>query len=84
VFEKNATFFTENWQKSQKIVIITSTLILDNYFICWISRSFLTGKRTFDLFQRADHFGTPFPEADRAQDEPLLFHFLHLLVIDEL
>jgi hypothetical protein len=25
VFEKNAIFFTENWQKSQKIVIITST-----------------------------------------------------------
>jgi hypothetical protein len=25
VFEKNANFFTENWQKSQKIVIITST-----------------------------------------------------------
>jgi hypothetical protein len=23
VFEKNANFFTENWQKSQKIVIIT-------------------------------------------------------------
>jgi hypothetical protein len=26
VFEKNANFFTENWQKSQKIVTITSTL----------------------------------------------------------
>jgi hypothetical protein len=25
VFEKNALFFAENWQKSQKIVIITST-----------------------------------------------------------
>jgi hypothetical protein len=25
VFEKNANFFTENWEKSQKIVIITST-----------------------------------------------------------
>jgi hypothetical protein len=25
VFEKNANFFTEDWQKSQKIVIITST-----------------------------------------------------------
>jgi hypothetical protein len=25
VFEKNANFFAENWQKSQKIVIITST-----------------------------------------------------------
>jgi hypothetical protein len=24
-FEKNAIFFAENWQKSQKIVIITST-----------------------------------------------------------
>jgi hypothetical protein len=24
-FEKTANFFTENWQKSQKIVIITST-----------------------------------------------------------
>jgi hypothetical protein len=25
VFKKNATFFAENWEKSQKIVIITST-----------------------------------------------------------
>jgi hypothetical protein len=25
VFEKNAIFFAENWQKSQKIVILTST-----------------------------------------------------------
>jgi hypothetical protein len=25
VFEKNANFLAENWQKSQKIVIITST-----------------------------------------------------------
>jgi hypothetical protein len=25
VFEKNAIFFAENWQKSQKLVIITST-----------------------------------------------------------
>jgi hypothetical protein len=25
VFEKNAVFFAENWQKSQKIVIVTST-----------------------------------------------------------
>jgi hypothetical protein len=25
VFEKNANFFAENWPKSQKIVIITST-----------------------------------------------------------
>jgi hypothetical protein len=25
VFEKNANFFAENWQKSQKKVIITST-----------------------------------------------------------
>jgi hypothetical protein len=25
VFEKNANFFAEHWQKSQKIVIITST-----------------------------------------------------------
>jgi hypothetical protein len=25
VFEKNANFFAENWQKSQKIVIIIST-----------------------------------------------------------
>jgi hypothetical protein len=25
VHEKNANFFAENWQKSQKIVIITST-----------------------------------------------------------
>jgi hypothetical protein len=26
VFEKNAIFFAENWQKMQKIVIITPTL----------------------------------------------------------
>jgi hypothetical protein len=25
VFEKNANFFAKNWEKSQKIVIITST-----------------------------------------------------------
>jgi hypothetical protein len=25
VFDKNANFFAKNWQKSQKIVIITST-----------------------------------------------------------
>jgi hypothetical protein len=25
VFEKNANFFAENWQKSQKIAVITST-----------------------------------------------------------
>jgi hypothetical protein len=25
VFEKNAIFFAENWRKSQKIVIVTST-----------------------------------------------------------
>jgi hypothetical protein len=25
VFDKNANFFAENWQKSQKIAIITST-----------------------------------------------------------
>jgi hypothetical protein len=28
VLEKNANFFAENWQKSQKIVKITSTLSL--------------------------------------------------------
>jgi hypothetical protein len=28
VFEKNANFFPENWQKSQKIVSITSTVDL--------------------------------------------------------
>jgi hypothetical protein len=26
LFKKNANFFTENWRKSQKIVIITSAL----------------------------------------------------------
>jgi hypothetical protein len=43
VFEKNANFFAENWQKLQKIVIITSTpeqmiflfdKMTDNYFLC--------------------------------------------------
>jgi hypothetical protein len=35
VFEKNANFFAENWEKSQKIVIITSTLAITtlvNYY----------------------------------------------------
>jgi hypothetical protein len=31
VFEKNANFFAENWQKSQKIVIITSTADWANF-----------------------------------------------------
>jgi hypothetical protein len=30
-FEKNANFIAENCQKSQKIVIITSTPVQDNY-----------------------------------------------------
>jgi hypothetical protein len=30
VFEKNAKYFAENWGKSQKIVIITSTLACRN------------------------------------------------------
>jgi hypothetical protein len=29
VFKKNANFFAENWEKSQKIVIITSTPVND-------------------------------------------------------
>jgi hypothetical protein len=33
VFEKNANFFDENWQKSQKIVIITSTPDEENFRI---------------------------------------------------
>jgi hypothetical protein len=32
VFEKNANFFAENWEKSQKILIITSTP--DNPRLC--------------------------------------------------
>jgi hypothetical protein len=38
VFEKNANFFGENWQKSQKIVIITSTPVHGHswdYPLCW-------------------------------------------------
>jgi hypothetical protein len=31
-YEKNANFFTENWQKSQKIVIITSPQFLAGIF----------------------------------------------------
>jgi hypothetical protein len=31
VFEKNATFLAENWQKLQKIVIITSTQFLSEH-----------------------------------------------------
>jgi hypothetical protein len=32
VFEKNANFFAENWQKSQKIVVITSTAVVKSFF----------------------------------------------------
>jgi hypothetical protein len=32
VFKKNAKFFAENWEKSPKIVIITSTPGWANYF----------------------------------------------------
>jgi hypothetical protein len=34
VFEKKANFFAENWQKSQKSVIITSTPGQDQMFAC--------------------------------------------------
>jgi hypothetical protein len=38
VFEKNANFFAENWRKSQKIVIITSTpgRKYHHIFILWL------------------------------------------------
>jgi hypothetical protein len=41
VFEKNANFFAENGQKSQKIVITTSTLGRrgDNYFVDQMTHS---------------------------------------------
>jgi hypothetical protein len=37
-FEKNANFFAENWQKSQKIVIITSIPGWPDWahFACWV------------------------------------------------
>jgi hypothetical protein len=35
VFEKNANFFAENCQKSQKIVIITSTPDCWSSHFCW-------------------------------------------------
>jgi hypothetical protein len=38
VFDKNANFLAENWQKSQKIVIITSTPGI--VFACLFSQSF--------------------------------------------
>jgi phosphoserine phosphatase len=37
VFEKNANTFAENWQKSQKIVIITSTP--EQAFALWLSKA---------------------------------------------
>jgi hypothetical protein len=33
VFEKNANFFAENWQQSQKIVIMTSTPVWLGLFV---------------------------------------------------
>jgi hypothetical protein len=38
VFEKNTNFFTENWQKSQKSVIITSTPGLTDFSWCNIPK----------------------------------------------
>jgi hypothetical protein len=35
VFEKNANFFAENWRKSQKIVIITSTPGANPTIVCY-------------------------------------------------
>jgi hypothetical protein len=43
VFEKNANFFAENWQKSQEIVIITSTperIFEDRIFVSRIKSAF--------------------------------------------
>jgi hypothetical protein len=39
VFKKNAKIFAENWQKSQKIVIITSTPVWADF--CFLGDGFL-------------------------------------------
>jgi hypothetical protein len=58
VFEKNANFFAENWQKSQKIVIITSTpdrcefvgkKSSKTYFWLKLSHNFYRGKRRYKI-----------------------------------
>jgi hypothetical protein len=41
-WKKNANFFAENWQKSQKITIITSTPAI----ICHVTFSFLSYNKT--------------------------------------
>jgi hypothetical protein len=40
VFKKNANFFAENWEKSQKIVIITSTPVCKKYMCSCCGRHF--------------------------------------------
>jgi hypothetical protein len=39
-FEKNANFFAENWQNSQKFVIITSTTDMYKYGLAIFSLTF--------------------------------------------
>jgi hypothetical protein len=43
VFEKNAIFFAENWRKSQKIVIITSTPVSRLFYRTLRSITYLDG-----------------------------------------
>jgi hypothetical protein len=54
VFEKNANFFAENGQNSQKIVIITSTpdwenFRLSSYYLLWLVENYRSSPK-FSLF----------------------------------
>jgi hypothetical protein len=58
VFEKNVNFFAENSQKSQKIVIITSTPAEKPLDFLHLKKAF-TGQRTWDLLIRSfSHFSS--------------------------
>jgi hypothetical protein len=55
VFEKNANFFAENCQKSQKIVIISSTPglnIAQQDFNCWFKQTLMWNFLQFRLLFR--------------------------------
>jgi hypothetical protein len=49
VFKKNAIFFAENWQKSQKIVIITS---VPGWAIFWSTFKTPSGHPVFEPFSQ--------------------------------
>jgi hypothetical protein len=57
VFEKNANFFAENWQKSQKIVIITSAPVRElekaAYLLFYILRKRATSGRDLQVLDQS-------------------------------